>query len=107
MRVNLLTKRFEGSNMQPLPRAEAEALALDALAWLGGDTDLTVRFLATTGAEPADLRAGGAEALAAVLDFLLADEAALLAFCERAGLPPETPARARSALPGGDLPHWT
>lgn len=87
----------------------AEALALEALAWLAEDPERIGPFLGAAGASAGELRAraGEAEFLGFVLDFLLADEAALLAFCDAAGRPYEAPMRARAALPGGDLPHWT
>jgi hypothetical protein len=90
-------------------RPQAEALAVQALAWMAGDADLIGRFLATTGAGPADLRVRAAEPefLGFVLDFLLSDEAALVAFAAAVKIRPDLPMRARSALPGGDLPNWT
>ncbi len=42
-----------------------------------------------------------------MLDFLLSDEATLMAFAQDAGVSPDRPLRARAALPGGELPHWT
>ncbi len=92
-----------------MSRAEAEALAARALAWMAGDAEMMGRFLAQSGAGPADLRARAAEPefLGFVLDFLVADETALVAFAEAEGVPPERAMRARAALPGGDLPEWT
>jgi hypothetical protein len=52
-------------------------------------------------------RAGDPEFLGFVLDFLLSDEAALLDFARETEIPPDRPLRARAALPGGALPHWT
>ncbi len=94
---------------EPIARPQAEALAVSALAWMAGDADLIGRFLAATGAGPGDLRTRAAEPefLGFVLDFLLADEAALVAFATSHGIHPEQPMRARAALPGGDLPNWT
>lgn len=94
---------------EPMGRPQAEALALRALAWMAGDADLIGRFLATTGAGPDDLRVRAAEPefLGFVLDFLLSDESALVAFAAAANIRPDQPMRARSALPGGDLPNWT
>ncbi len=94
---------------EPMARPQAEALAVQALIWMAGDVDLIGRFLATTGAGPADLRARAAEPefLGFVLDFLLSDEAALIAFAAAESIRPELPMRARAALPGGELPHWT
>jgi hypothetical protein len=87
----------------------AEAIAHDGLLWLVNSPELAGRFLAETGAGPADLRAGAGDPafLGALLDFLLADEARLVAFATEVGIDPAEPARARAALPGGDLPHWT
>ena len=42
-----------------------------------------------------------------MLDFLLGADAMVLDFAADAGLAPQDPARARAALPGGDLPNWT
>ena len=94
---------------EPMARPQAEALAVQALVWMAGDAELVGRFLAATGAGPADLRARAAEPefLGFVLDFLLSDEAALVAFAAAERIPPEAPMRARAALPGGALPHWT
>lgn len=92
-----------------MKREAAEALALRALGWLAAEPDRIGAFLAASGAGPTELRARAAEPefLGFVLDFLLADEAALLAFAADSGLPPEAAGRARAALPGGDAPDWT
>lgn len=97
------------SSQEPLRRDQAETTALQALAWIAGDTDRVGAFLGASGLGADDLRqrASDPEFLGFVLDFLLADEATLLAFCEESALSPERPMRARLALPGGDLPHWT
>lgn len=97
------------NQITPLSRDRAETLGLQALGWLAGQEDLAGAFLAATGASSDELRerAGDPEFLGFVLDFLLADEPALLAFCEASGTPPDHPFRARAALPGGALPHWT
>ena len=87
----------------------AEMLAIRALGWIAADDELAGAFLGASGAAAGDLRerAGDPEFLGFVLDFLLADEAALLAFCEATDTPPDAPMRARAQLPGGDLPNWT
>lgn len=87
----------------------AETLALDALAWLAGNEDLLPVFMGATGAGAEDLRsrAGEPEFLGSVLDFLMMDDAWVIAFCEARGLPFDTPMRARAALPGGGEVHWT
>ena len=94
---------------EPMARPQAEALAVRALAWMAGDEELVGRFLAMTGAGPGDLRAraGEPEFLGFVLDFLLADEAALIAFAAAENIRPDLPMRARAGLPGGALPNWT
>lgn len=95
--------------MTPLGRDQAETLGLQALGWLAGQEDLSGAFLGATGlsADEMKARAADPEFLGFVLDFLLGDEPALLAFCEAENLTPDRPMRARAALPGGDLPHWT
>ncbi|MBK6468199.1 MAG: DUF3572 domain-containing protein [Rhodobacter sp.] len=92
-----------------LRQDSAQTLALQALGWLAGQDERFHAFLAACGTGAAEVRARAAdpEMLGSVLDFLLADEAALLQFCAEAGLPPETPMQARAALPGGDVPFWT
>ena len=87
----------------------AEALALQALAWLVGNDELLPVFLGATGASPDSLRAQAADPafLASVLDFLLMDDAWIVAFCDATGQPYEAPMQARQALPGGGQVHWT
>ena len=87
----------------------AAALATDALIWLAGRPEDMARFLAATGAEAGDLRrrAGEAEFLGFVLDFLLGEEGLDRDFAAAAGLGPEDALRARMTLPGGALPNWT
>ena len=87
----------------------AETLALRALAWIAADEEFAGAFLAASGASADELRsrAGDPEFLGFVLDFLLSDDAAVLAFCEAAAVETDLPMRARAALPGGDVPDWT
>ena len=90
-------------------RDSAETLALQCLGWLAGDEDLLPVFLGSTGASEADLRAGARDPafLASVLDFLLMDDAWVIAFCAAHDLPNDAPMRARAALPGGQQVNWT
>jgi len=92
-----------------MERDKAETVAITALGWLAADDELLPVFLGATGASQSDLRPGAEdpEFLASVLDFLAMDDAWLCAFCDHAGLPYDVPMRARAALPGGALPHWT
>ena len=85
-----------------MDRSAAETFALKALAFLAADGDALARFLTQSGLEPDDLRArvGEPELLAAVLDFLLTDDALLTAFVEGEGVRPEFATAARRALPG-------
>ena len=87
-------------------RAAAETIALRAAGHLFSDDRAIAGFLATTGATPENLRASIYETgtLVGILDYLLADEARLLAFCDAEGLSPEAPGRARQVLaPEGDF----
>ena len=72
----------------------AETLALQALSWLAANEDLASR-------------AGEAEFIGSVLDFLLMDDAWIMAFCDATGLRYDAPMLARAALPGGESLHWT
>jgi Protein of unknown function (DUF3572) len=80
----------------------AEILGLQALAWLAGDPVLLERFTNGCGIDGAALRAAAdhPETIASVLDFLLADEALLLAFCSESELPPQSVQLARHRLEG-------
>lgn len=87
----------------------AETIALRALAWLAGNDALLPVFLGATGASGEDLRARAAEPefLGAVLDFLMMDDAWVVAFCDAESLAYHTPMMARAALPGGAQVNWT
>jgi hypothetical protein len=79
----------------------AEALALKALTHVLADQDLLERFVQLTGCGADDIKArlGEAAFLGAVLDFLLGDDAATIAFAESEKIPPEAPMLARGLLP--------
>ncbi|SEQ27712.1 DUF3572 domain-containing protein [Thalassovita taeanensis] len=87
----------------------AETFALQALAWLAGNEDLLPVFLGATGASAQDLRdnAGDPAFLAAVLDFLMMDDAWVIGFCDTLRVPYDRPMQARIALPGGQQVSWT
>jgi Protein of unknown function (DUF3572) len=78
----------------------AEILGLQALAWLAGDPALLERFTNSCGIDGTALRATAdhPETIASILDFLLADEAVLLAFCSESDLPPQSIQMARYRL---------
>jgi len=87
----------------------AESIALRCLAWLAGNDELLPVFLGATGASVSDLRDGAQdpEFLGSVLDFVLMDDAWVMAFCAAEGLENTAPMMARAALPGGQRTHWT
>lgn len=80
----------------------AEEIALTAAAWISKDDDLRDRLVALTGADLGGLGAALAgrdpEALSAVLDFLLGNEADLMAFVEAEGIDPKDPSEAAAIL---------
>lgn len=85
----------------------AEILALKALEWIAQEPDMLGIFAGSTGADPRQAQLDDPLFLAAVLDFLLMDDAWITGFCAVTGHPPADIARARAALPGGEAPHWT
>lgn len=87
----------------------AETLGLEALGWLVANEDLLPVFLGATGASENDLReqAQNPEFLGSVLDFLMMDDAWVIAFCDVSSIAYDRPMRARAALPGGQQFNWT
>ncbi len=85
-----------------MPSSSAETLALRALTHLAGEPDFLLRFLALSGLEIDDLRERAAEpeVLAAVLDFVLADDGLLRGFAAAEDIDPKLVHAARRALPG-------
>jgi hypothetical protein len=82
----------------------AQVLALQALAHLAADPDLGPRFLALTGLDADGLRASADDPglLAAVLGFLAAHEADLVATAAALNVLPATLAAAARTLAGPD-----
>jgi hypothetical protein len=78
----------------------AEALALQALAWTLQDAGRAARLLDLTGLDPAGLRrrAGEPAVLAATLAFLKSHEPDLLACAEALGIAPQQLVAARATL---------
>jgi hypothetical protein len=83
-----------------MPRDEADAIALQGLAFLAEDEARMARFLAITGMDPAGLRdrVGTPELNRAVLEHLAGDESLLLVFAATSGIDPERIAPAIAAL---------
>ncbi|MBY8975429.1 DUF3572 domain-containing protein [Rhodobacteraceae bacterium NNCM2] len=92
-----------------MARNDAEILATQMLGWIAADEDRIGLFLGASGMDVDDLKRRAAEPdfLGFVIDFMLGDEGMLLACCEALSIAPDQPMRARMALPGGDIPHWT
>jgi hypothetical protein len=87
----------------------AETIALQALGWLVSNEELLPVFLGATGASVTELAKNAQQPafLGSVLDFLVMDDAWVIAFCDSANLAYEVPMRARAALPGGEQMNWT
>ena len=78
----------------------AEILGLEALSWLVGDSEALDKFLSASGVSGDELRdaAGSPELTVAILDFLLAHEPILLAFCDANAQDSQSVHRARQTL---------
>jgi hypothetical protein len=87
--------------------AEAEQIAILALAHIAADSDRLGRFVALTGIEPDGLRAAAASPgfFRAVLDHIAGHEPDLLAFAAEAGIAPERISAAHQALSADE--HWS
>ena len=87
----------------------AETLALRALGWLAGNEDLLPVFLGATGASEAEVKSQAADPvfLGAMLDFLMMDDAWVIAMCDQLRVPYDHVMQARQALPGGEQVNWT
>ncbi|HEY5081495.1 MAG TPA: DUF3572 domain-containing protein [Bauldia sp.] len=87
-----------------LTHEAAEIVAVEAFSYLASEPELLERFLALSGISPQTLRAASSEPgfLAGVLDFFLTDERLLVAYAERAAIPPTRIAAARQSLGGSN-----
>jgi len=92
-----------------LTRQSAETTALQSLAWLVGNEALLPVFLGASGASEADLRASAHDPafLGSVLDFILMDDAWVVACCDAQQIPYARLMEARHSLPGGEQMNWT
>jgi Protein of unknown function (DUF3572) len=90
-------------NPVSLHRDPAATLALQALAFIMGNTPLRERFVDLSGVTPDDLRHGldTDSVLAAVIGFLAAHEPDLLACAASLGIPAEQLMNAAYVLQGG------
>ena len=87
----------------------AEVLAIRALGWMAAEEEPLAQFLNATGMSRDQIPAlaGDPRFLAAVVDFLLEQDARVIACCDALGERYEALRDARAALPGGRDPHWT
>src|SRR5512143_253388 len=81
-------------------RADAEALAIQALTFIAGDGERLGRFLAVTGIGPAEIRTAAREPgfLVGVLEYMASDDRLITAFASETGLDPADIDRSRTAL---------
>ena len=87
----------------------AETFGLKALGWLATNEELMPVFLGSSGAAVEDLKAqaGDPSFLASDLDFIMMDDAWVIAFCDAIGAQYQDPMLARQAMPGSEQHHWT
>lgn len=90
-------------------RDSAEVLALQILGWLIANDELLPIFQGASGASEKDIRSSAADPafLGSVLDFVLMDDAWVVASCDAIGMPYDSLYLARQALPGGEQVNWT
>lgn len=86
MREPLGQKRHNTSTADP------EETAVTVLGWLASDPDMLNRFLTLSGLQAPQLRQAINDPgfLAGMLDFVMAHEPSLIAFCETTNTTPET-----------------
>ncbi len=87
------------------PREVAEIVAIQALSFIAADPERLGQFLAESGIGPETLRTAAADPqfMAHVLDFVMRDDATVMAFAAASELHPTNIGAARQVL--GD-PHW-
>jgi Protein of unknown function (DUF3572). len=108
--LRLLVKKVFGKQVKmALSQEAAEQVALKAIAWLAGNDDLLPVFMGSTGADEAAFREGvmNPEFQASVLDFIMMDDAWVVAFCDVEAMPYDRLMQARGTLPGGAQVNWT
>lgn len=95
-----------------MTEAQAEDIATRALVWLCSQDDLLGAFLGQSGAGPDDLRAALQSGpdhgfLGSVLDFILQQDATVLACAADLDLANDRLAMAAALLSGRARMHWT
>ena len=84
----------------------AKIMGESALSYLADDVSLLSQFLVQSGVGPDHVRTHhqDPEFLGSVLDFILQDDAVVMAFADYAGVAPDLIAVARYQLPGATIP---
>ena len=98
-----MLKRSSTRANEMAPSVEkASEMAVSALSFIAQDPESIGLFMDQAGLDPQDLRAASATPgfLAAVLEFLCAQEPQLMAFAANAGVTPEAVDMARKVLAG-------
>jgi len=95
-------RRIDRASSTLISYKDGEELGVAALGFLAAEPDRLSRFLALSGLGPQNLRAAAADPgfLAAVLDYLLAEEPLLIGFAAARGIEPERVVLARRAMDG-------
>lgn len=90
-------------------REQAEAMALDALAFIVENIPLRGRFLDLTGLNPDELRDRIMDPALhiAIIEFLLSHEPSLLEFTAARDIAPQLPAQAHAALTAHQSREWS
>jgi hypothetical protein len=99
-----MSMRTPDSSSRTLSRQAAEEIAVSALGFIGADPALLPRFLSLTGIEISQIRQVASQPgfLAGVLQFIMAHEPTLTAFCAATETAPQDVAAALRALPFGE-----
>ena len=92
-----------------MQRESAETVGVQALGVAGRERRAFAGFpLAPRGLRSTTFGPGqGSGVPGSVLDFVMMDDAWVVAFCDAVGIAYTTPMQARAALPGGAVTHWT
>lgn len=98
---------FSEQKRRKLDSSDAESVAIKVLNCLTSDPERLGRFLVVTGLDPTNIRSAAREPgfLAAVLDYVMSDEALLLEVAGDAEVAPEGIAAAHARL--SPEPDWS
>jgi hypothetical protein len=91
---------YRQSSQSTISHQDAEEIAIRILSFLAGEADRISRFMALSGMEPGEIAENAASSSfqAALLDYLMNDEALLLTFCSNENIAPELIAPAHHIL---------